>query len=323
VDPIAAGVACSIGSAIAARRFAARHAVVAIGLGYGAAHFVGQGKGWSTICIHSRRSPPSRSSPSCRGASKPGRLAALPLLACIVAAGAMLGFEGRGGGRPRVDRGKERRVSAIAAGLEGRIAREDFVQVLDTTEAGIHALLRLRAVQPTRFIYDFHFYHDVETRTVRRLREEFLAGFDAHPPKFVLLFERGWPAGGYERVETFPASGAGSRPIGSIGVATATSSMRADIVRRIIRAYDDPIVRAYCWRGSGSFASGSSTRSASIFRSRGLCSTSAAASASSRSTMPRRRPPASSGHRREHAAHRDGASGGVAARDRERRLRGR
>ena len=23
--------------------------------------------------------------------------------------------------------------------------------------------------------------------------------------------------------------------------------MRADIIRRIIRAYDDPIVRAYCW----------------------------------------------------------------------------
>jgi hypothetical protein len=58
-------------------------------------------------------------------------------------------------------------------------------------------------VEPTRFIYDFHFYHDRETRTVQRLREEFLAGFDAHPPKFVVLFERGWPAGGYERVDEF------------------------------------------------------------------------------------------------------------------------
>ena len=67
----------------------------------------------------------------------------------------------------------------------------------------MHALLRLRAVEPTRFIYDFHFYHDRETRMVRRLREEFLGGFDAHPPKFVVLLERGWPAGGYERVDEF------------------------------------------------------------------------------------------------------------------------
>src|SRR5438445_8383663 len=33
----------------------------------------------------------------------------------------------------------------------------------------------------------------------------------------------------------------------SNGAETATSSMRADLIRRIIRAYDDPIVRAYCW----------------------------------------------------------------------------
>ena len=79
------------------------------------------------------------------------------------------------------------------------------MQVLDTTEAGVHALLRLHAVQPTRFLYDFHFYHDVDSPVVRKLRADFIAGFDAHPPAFVVLFERGWPAGGYERVATFPA----------------------------------------------------------------------------------------------------------------------
>ena len=77
------------------------------------------------------------------------------------------------------------------------------MQVLDTTEAGVHALLRLRAVQPTRFLYDFHFYHDVDTPIVQKLRAEFIAGFDARPPAFVVLFERGWPAGGYERIEKF------------------------------------------------------------------------------------------------------------------------
>ena len=95
-------------------------------------------------------------------------------------------------------------MSAIVADLDGRLVPGDTVQVLDTTEAGIHALLRLRAVEPTRFIYDFHFYHDVETPSIQRLRAELLAGLDAHPPKFIVLLERGWPAGGYERVEQFP-----------------------------------------------------------------------------------------------------------------------
>ena len=43
--PIAAGAVLSIGSAVASRRFAVRHAVVAVGLGYGVAHYFGQGKG--------------------------------------------------------------------------------------------------------------------------------------------------------------------------------------------------------------------------------------------------------------------------------------
>jgi len=83
------------------------------------------------------------------------------------------------------------------------IGPADFVQVLDTTEAGIHALLRLHAVEPTRFLYDFHFYHDTQTPMIQRLRAEFLAGFDAHPARFVVLFEHGWPAGGYERIDGF------------------------------------------------------------------------------------------------------------------------
>ena len=202
--PIAAGVALALGSAVAGRRFAARHAVVAVGLGYGAAHFFGQDKGWEYHLY-----PLAAFAAVALFAELPRllearRLAALPLLACVVAAGTMLGLKGVEAADAAWIAARERRVQALVADLDGRIAPEDFVQVLDTTEAGIHALLRLHAVQPTRFIYDFHFYHDTQTRTVQRLREEFLAGFDAHPPKFVVLFERGWPAGGYERVDQFP-----------------------------------------------------------------------------------------------------------------------
>ena len=201
--PIAAGVVLSLGSALVSRRFTVRHTVVAAGLGYGVVHFFGQGKGWEYHLY-----PLAAFAAVALFAEAPRlldarRAMALPLLACIVAGAAMLGIKGVEASDAAWIPGKERRVSAIVAELDGRIAPEDFVQVLDTTEGGIHALLRLRAVQPTRFIYDFHFYHDVDTPIVRRLRDEFLAGFDAHPPKFVVLFEHGWPQGGYERVEGF------------------------------------------------------------------------------------------------------------------------
>jgi hypothetical protein len=36
------------------------------------------------------------------------------------------------------------------------------------------------------------------------LRAELLAGLRARPPAAVVLFERGWPRGGYGRVREFP-----------------------------------------------------------------------------------------------------------------------
>ena len=78
------------------------------------------------------------------------------------------------------------------------------VQVLDTTEGGIHALFRLRVWQPSRFLYDFHFHHDVGHPYVRRLRAELMGALQTRPPVAVVVFEQGWPAGGYERLAGFP-----------------------------------------------------------------------------------------------------------------------
>ena len=128
---------------------------------------------------------------------------AAAFLVCVTLSSVLLGLKGVEAAEAPWIAAKARRVSAVVADLDGRLAPGDLVQVLDTTEAGIHALLRLRARQPTRFLYDFHFYHDPESPMIARLRAEFLAALDAHPPKFVVLFERGWPAGGYERVERF------------------------------------------------------------------------------------------------------------------------
>jgi hypothetical protein len=201
--PIAAGVALSVGSALARHRFTARHAVVTLGLGYGIVQFFGQGKGWEYHLY------PLAAFAAVVLFAEAGRLlesrkvVAVGLLACMAISGVLLGLKGVEAADAAWIAAKEHRVSAVVADLGGRLGPEDFVQVLDTTEAGVHALLRLHAVQPTRFLYDFHFYHDRESRIVERLRAEFVASFDAHPPKFVVLLERGWPAGGYERVEGF------------------------------------------------------------------------------------------------------------------------
>src|SRR5262249_57344433 len=95
-------------------------------------------------------------------------------------------------------------VVAVPAGLPPGVPAGGTVQVLATTDGGVHALYLLRLRQPTRFLYDFHFYHDVEHPTVRRLRAELLEGLRARPPAAVVLFERGWPAGDYGRLRRFP-----------------------------------------------------------------------------------------------------------------------
>src|SRR5205807_299794 len=69
--------------------------------------------------------------------------------------------------RPAWITAKSQRVDRIVADLRGRVGPEDTVQVLDTGEGGIHALLRLGVREPTRFLYDFPFFHDEDRPVVR------------------------------------------------------------------------------------------------------------------------------------------------------------
>jgi hypothetical protein len=201
--PIAAGVALSVGSSLRRREFTVRHAVTTLGLAYGAAHFIGQGKGWEYHLYPLAAFAAVALFSETNGFLESRRVAAAAFFACVTGATILLGLKGVEAADAPWITAKARRVSAVVADLEGRLGPGDVVQVLDTTEAGVHALLRLHAVQPTRFLYDFHFYHDRDSRIVSKLRNEFVAAFDARPPKFVVLFERGWPAGGYARLEAF------------------------------------------------------------------------------------------------------------------------
>jgi len=203
--PIAGGVLLSMASALAAGRFRMRHAVAAVGVLYGVAHFVAQGKGWEyhlyPLAAFALVLPTAEIAPALARLRRP---VALPFLlsvalTLIVLSGKAMAVSPAGWERAKADVARR-----LADELAPRLRPGDTVQVLDTTGGGIHALLRLGVREPTRFLYDFHFFHDDAQPAIRALRAELIRGLDARPPRLIVMFEQGWPAGGWERIARFP-----------------------------------------------------------------------------------------------------------------------
>jgi hypothetical protein len=205
--------------------FEIRRALAAMGVVYGVAHLAVQGKGWEyhqyplvfflSVLATAALGPAaftgwrwSRAMPAL------GRGAVLGLLAALVVALDAKGLEA-------VDASwigeKDRRVSAVVRDLGPLLrdarAREPggravTVQVMDVTAGGIHALLRLGVRQPTRFIYDFHFFHDGGDSRIEALRTEFVSGLENAHPAAIVVFKDAWLAPGYGRLGDLPALGA-------------------------------------------------------------------------------------------------------------------
>jgi hypothetical protein len=201
--PIAAAVGLALVHAGLERRLTVRHAIAALGVAYGLAHYVGQGKGWeyhlyplaafAGLLAFAELGPVLAHRRVLGGALAAGLALTLLLLAQRGAETANAGWI-----REKADLVRE------LTGDLGALAPGETAQVLDTTGGGLHALLRLGAVQPTRFLYDFHFFHDEASADIRALRAELLRDLAARPPRAVVLFDRGWPAGGPERLARFP-----------------------------------------------------------------------------------------------------------------------
>jgi hypothetical protein len=198
--------ALSLGRAWAGREFEIRRGLLLLGLGYGAVHYAVQGKGWEYHLYPLMGfAVPLATSWIDRLQAEGGRRASAAILGGLFLLTVLLGLKGVGAAEPHWIAEKERRVQSLVQDLAGRVGPGGTVQVLDTTEGGIHALFLLGLGQPTRFLYDFHFFHDVEHPYVQALRREFLGALGRRPPAFLVIFERGWPWGGYERLAAFPA----------------------------------------------------------------------------------------------------------------------
>jgi hypothetical protein len=200
--------------------FGIRRPLAVLGIAAGLFHFVLQGKGWEyhlyplVLFLCALAAPAFAARPA--EAASPGvparhwlpapavrrRAVAVILFA---ATALILGVKGvEAVDAPWIDE-KARRVAALAGDLGPRVAPGDTVQVLDVTAGGVHALLRLGLREPTRFIYDFHFFHDVADPRIQALRAEFVAGLERRRPAAVVVMREAWPRPGYERLDAFPS----------------------------------------------------------------------------------------------------------------------
>ena len=192
---------------------AVRAWIGASGAAYGAAHFLVQGKGWEYhlyplglfLCLLAGLAlAPAAPRPAATGRAV-GPLAARAAAAVLlVATVVVLGAKGVDAVDAPWIADKHRTVAALTADLSAVTPPGATVQVMDTTAGGVHALLRLGRREPTRFIYDFHFFHDEGDPRIQALRREFATALAAAPPAAVVVMRDTWPATGYDRLARFP-----------------------------------------------------------------------------------------------------------------------
>lgn len=203
--PLAALALLASFSLVAMKRWSWRHGVLGLGVGYGLFHFWLQGKGWEyhlyPLALFGILLGSSAIDHLLARPHLPSRLIVVSLVGLLTLTLAVKGFWALDADWIAQ---KERRVSEIVSFLRPRVAPGETVQALDTTEGGIHALFRMGLRQPTRFLYDFHFYHDIGHPVIERLRAELVARLDLDPPTFVLAFQDNWLRHDFSRFDEFP-----------------------------------------------------------------------------------------------------------------------
>ena len=81
---------------------------------------------------------------------------------------------------------RKRRPQEIGTFLRAHLEPGDTVQPLDWTGGAIHGMLLSRAELATSFVYDFHFYHHVDSAYIRALRARFVRELEASQPRYVI-----------------------------------------------------------------------------------------------------------------------------------------
>ena len=188
----------------------ARKGLALLGIAYGWLHFQVQGKGWEyhlyplalfLIALIPFAVTPASAAARWRAALVLRRSAALVVAVTLVVT---LGAKGVDAMNASWIALKARRVAGITRDLRPLVPPGATVQVMDVTDGGIHALLNLGLRQPTRFIYDFHFFHDESDPRIRALRSEFMTGLETGRPAAIVVLKDTWNRPGYDRLRELP-----------------------------------------------------------------------------------------------------------------------
>ncbi len=193
--------------------YGTRRWLAVLGAVYGVLHFALQGKGWEyhfypfAVFMCALASMPLAARAK---TAEPSRWDAAPALsraftlAVLVLAVSLLVTKGVDAADAPWIADKERRVASLVRDLQP-LAEGGPVQVMDVTGGGVHALLRLHLRQPTRFLYDFHFFHDAADARIQALREEFARDLERGRPTAIVVFKNTWRRRGYDRLDELPA----------------------------------------------------------------------------------------------------------------------
>jgi hypothetical protein len=93
----------------------------------------------------------------------------------------------------------------ISGYLIPHLEPDDKVQPLDWTGGAVHGMLMARARLATRFMYDFHFYHHIDSPYTQKLRSEFLDELKQVRPRFIVDILRNKPwVHGENTTDEFP-----------------------------------------------------------------------------------------------------------------------
>jgi len=193
----------------AAPSFGIRRPLAAVGVGAGALHFVLQGKGWEyhlypLVFFLCALAAPAGEAVMAAGAPRAREVARAAAIVLFAATAMVLGAKAVEAMDAQWIDAKARRVAAITRDLGPLVPDGGTAQVLDVTEGGIHALFRLQLRQPTRFLYDFHFFHDESAPRIQGLRAELVRGLEQGRPAAVVVLRDSWLERGYDRLDRFP-----------------------------------------------------------------------------------------------------------------------
>ncbi|UZS00137.1 glycosyltransferase family 39 protein [Chondrinema litorale] len=78
-------------------------------------------------------------------------------------------------------------VEELSNILKKETNENDLIQPIDWTAGGIHSMLLAKRKLATRYLYDYHFYHDISSPYIKYLRQDFINSLKKVKPSFMLV----------------------------------------------------------------------------------------------------------------------------------------